>query len=144
MAEKADVLIGAVLLPGASAPKTVSEEMVKNMKKGAVIVDVAIDQGGTVDTIDRVTTHDNPAYEKYGVIHYCVANMPGAVPHTSTKALTGVTLPWLSMIASKGAEAALNASKPLRMGLNTYKGSITCGPVARAMEMECFNLDGII
>ena len=86
---KADLLIGAVLVPGAKAPKTVTEEMVKTMKKGSVIVDVAIDQGGSIETIDRITTHDKPSYEKYGVIHYSVANMPGAVPRTSTFALTG-------------------------------------------------------
>ena len=103
-----DLLIGAVLVPGARAPKTVTEEMVKAMKKGAVIVDVAIDQGGSIETIDRVTTHDNPYYEKYGVIHYSVANMPGAVPRTSTLALTGATLPYLLEIADKGPIKALN------------------------------------
>lgn len=133
---KADVLIGAVLVPGARAPKTVSEDMVRGMKKGSVIVDVAIDQGGTVETIDRITTHDNPAYEKHGVIHYSVANMPGAVPHTSTWALTGVTLPYLLQIADKGVEKALRESKPLRLGLNTYKGHITYKAVADAVNGE--------
>jgi len=133
LSSQADVLIGAVLVPGAKAPKTVSEEMVRGMKKGSVIVDVAIDQGGTVETIDRITTHDNPAYEKHGVIHYSVANMPGAVPHTSTWALTGVTLPYLMQIADKGVKSALLESKPLMLGLNTYKGSITYKAVAQAM-----------
>jgi alanine dehydrogenase len=122
----ADLLIGAVLVPGAKAPKTVSEAMVRTMKKGSVIVDVAIDQGGSIETIDRVTTHDNPCYEKHGVIHYSVANMPGAVPKTSTFALTGVTLPYFLQIADKGAERALEENADLAKGLNTYAGSITC------------------
>jgi len=133
---RADVLVGAVLLPGAKAPKTVSEDMVKSMKKGSVIVDVAIDQGGTVETIDRVTTHDNPAYEKHGVIHYSVANMPGAVAYTSTQALTGVTLPWLEKIANEGVESAIKNSKPLEYALNTYKGYVTCKPVADGLGFE--------
>ena len=107
MVKKADLLIGAVLVTGAKAPKIVSEDMVKTMKKGAVIVDVAIDQGGSIATIDRATTHDNPCYEKYGVIHYSVANMPGAVPRTSTYALTGATLPYLVKLAQKGVKQAL-------------------------------------
>jgi alanine dehydrogenase len=133
---KADVLIGAVLVPGAKAPKTVTEEMVKNMKDGSVIVDVAIDQGGTVETIDRITYHDSPAYEKHGVMHYSVANMSGAVPHTSTWALTGVTLPYLIEIANKGTENALKQSEALRLGLNTYKGHITYKAVAEAMGKD--------
>ncbi|MBN2878086.1 MAG: alanine dehydrogenase [Clostridia bacterium] len=134
--KRADVLIGAVLLPGAKAPKTVSEEMVKTMKKGSVIVDVAIDQGGTVETIDRVTTHDNPSYEKHGVIHYSVANMPGAVAYTSTQALTGVTLPWLQKLANEGVEEAIRYSQPLQYALNTYKGHVVCKPVADALGYE--------
>ena len=139
--KKADVLVGAVLLPGAKAPKTVSEEMVKSMKKGSVIVDVAIDQGGTVETIDRVSTHDNPAYEKHGVIHYSVANMPGAVAYTSTQALTGVTLPWLVKLANEGVENAIRNSKPLEYALNTYKGKVTCKPVADDLGYEHFAFD---
>ncbi|MEX1377628.1 MAG: alanine dehydrogenase [Eubacteriales bacterium] len=134
--KKADVLIGAVLLPGAKAPKTVSEDMVRSMKKGSVIVDVAIDQGGTIETVDRVTTHDDPAYEKHGVIHYSVANMPGAVAYTSTQALTGVTLPWLEKLANEGVENAIRNSKPLELALNTYKGYVTCQPVAEALGYE--------
>ncbi len=99
---KADLFVSSVLVPGARAPKIVSESMVKKMKKGSVIVDVAIDQGGSVETIDRVTTHDSPCYEKHGVIHYSVANMPGAVPRTSTMALAGATLPYVLKIAEKG------------------------------------------
>lgn len=131
-----DLLIGAVLIAGAKAPKVVSEAMVKTMKPGAVIVDVAIDQGGSIETVDRVTTHDHPCYEKYGVIHYSVANMPGAVPRTSTYALTGVTLPYLLQLADKGPERALREDRTLLAGLNTYRGTISCEPVARAMMSE--------
>lgn len=136
MVKKADLLVGAVLIPGARAPKTVSEEMVKTMKKGSVIVDVAIDQGGSIATIDRVTTHDNPCYEKYGVIHYSVANMPGAVPRTSTFALTGATLPYLLEIADKGIEQAMIDDSALMGGLNTYNGLITFKAVAESMNMS--------
>ena len=130
LAKQADLLIGAVLVTGARAPKTITEEMVKTMKKGSVIVDVAIDQGGSVETIDRVTTHDNPCYEKHGVIHYSVANMPGAVPRTSTHALTGVTLPYIIEIAEKGVLRALEENEALRKGLNTCEGEITYKPIA--------------
>jgi alanine dehydrogenase len=133
---EADLLIGAVLVVGAKSPKVVSESMVRTMKKGSVIVDVAIDQGGSIETIDRITTHDNPCYEKYGVIHYSVANMPGAVPRTSTYALAGATLPYLLQIAGKGAECAMLEDVGLLAGLNTYQGKITCEPVALAMNTE--------
>ncbi len=133
---EADLLIGAVLVVGAKTPKVVRENMVKTMKKGSVIVDVAIDQGGSIETIDRITTHDNPCYEKYGVIHYSVANMPGAVPHTSTHALAGATLPYLLQIAGKGVERAMMEDDGLLAGLNTYQGKITCEPVARAMNAD--------
>ena len=135
--EKADVLIGAVLVAGAKAPKTVTEAMVKTMKPGSVIVDVAIDQGGTVETIDRITTHDNPAYIKHGVVHYSVANMPGAVAYTSTQGLTGVTLPWLEKLAGQGVEEAIRNSVPLQKALNTYKGLVVCKPVADALGYTC-------
>ncbi|WP_160671064.1 alanine dehydrogenase [Clostridium sp. C8-1-8] len=133
--EKADLLIGAVLVAGASAPKIVSKEMVKTMKKGSVIVDVAIDQGGSIETIDRVTTHDNPCYEKYGVIHYSVANMPGAVPKTSTLALEAATLPYLIEIADNGVEHAILKDEALLLGLNTYEGNITCKAVAESLKL---------
>lgn len=136
MVSHADLLIGAVLVPGARAPKTVTELMVKNMKKGSVIVDVAIDQGGSIETIDRVTTHDNPCYEKHGVIHYSVANMPGAVPRTSTYALTGVTLPYLLKIVNKGTEKAMLEDESLLLGLNTYKGHLTSQPVAESLGLQ--------
>lgn len=140
----ADLLIGAVLVPGARAPKTVTVEMVKTMKKGTVIVDVAIDQGGSIETIDRVTTHDTPCYEKYGVIHYSVANMPGAVPRTSTFALTGVTLPYLLQLANKGVEKALLENKPLFAGLNTYDGQVVCKSVAESLSMEWINAESLL
>lgn len=134
--KNADLLIGAVLVTGASAPKTVTEEMVKTMKKGSVIVDVAIDQGGSIETIDRVTTHDNPSYEKYGVIHYSVDNMPGAVPRTSTLALESATLPYLVQIANKGLRKSLLEDSSLLLGLNTYNGYITSKPVADSLKMK--------
>jgi alanine dehydrogenase len=137
--KNADLLVGAVLVAGASAPKIVSEAMVKTMKKGSVIVDVAIDQGGSIETIDRITTHDNPSYEKYGVIHYSVANMPGAVPRTSTFALEAATLPYLISIAQKGLKKALMDDPALMLGLNTYDGNITCKAVAKSLGYEYKN-----
>lgn len=133
--QRADLLIGAVLVPGAKAPKLVTEDMVKTMKQGSVIVDVAIDQGGSVETIDRVTTHENPSYVKHGVVHYSVANMPGAVPRTSTKALEGSTLPYILQLADSGTEA-LNDNKPLMRGLNTFRGKLTNKAVAESLGME--------
>jgi alanine dehydrogenase len=133
--QTADLLIGAVLIPGARAPKLVSEEMVKRMKKGAVIVDVAIDQGGSIETIDRVTTHSDPIYEKHGVIHYAVANMPGAVPRTSTLALTNATLPYVMELADKGFEIAIRDNAMLKLGVNTHQGHITYQAVAEAVGL---------
>ncbi len=128
---EADLLIGAVLIPGAKAPKLVTEEMVKSMKPGSVIVDVAIDQGGIVETDDHVTTHDNPTFEKYGVIHYSVANMPGAVPRTSTIALTNVTVPYALQIANKGVYKAIIENHALKLGVNVANGEITYEAVAK-------------
>jgi len=127
------------LVAGKSAPKTVTEEMVKSMKKGSVIVDVAIDQGGSIATIDRVTTHDDPCYEKFGVIHYSVANMPGAVPRTSTFALEASTLNYALQLTEKGIETALMENDSLLKGLNTYRGNITCRPVAESLELPYYN-----
>ena len=129
--KEADLLIGAVLIPGAKAPKLVSEEMVKTMKPGSVIVDVAIDQGGIVETNDHVTTHDNPTFEKHGVIHYAVANMPGAVPRTSTIALTNVTVPFALQIANKGVFKAISENPSLKLGVNVAAGEITFEAVAK-------------
>lgn len=134
--KKADLLIGAVLVTGASAPIIVTEEMVKTMKKGSVIVDVAIDQGGSIETIDRVTTHDHPSYEKYGVLHYSVANMPGAVPRTSTFALEAATLPYLLELVDKGVKNALLQNPALMKGLNTFNGKVTCKSVAQSLKVE--------
>ncbi|MBW7458223.1 alanine dehydrogenase, partial [Paenibacillus sepulcri] len=111
------------------------EEMVKTMKKGSVIVDVAVDQGGTIATIDRVTTHSDPIYEKHGVLHYAVANMPGAVPRTSTYALTNVTIPYALVLANQGLEQAAVLNPSLGKGVNTYKGHVTHPQVAEAVGM---------
>lgn len=125
-----DLVIGAVLIPGAKAPRLVSEDMVRKMSEGSVIVDVAIDQGGIFETVDRITTHDNPTYVKHGVLHYAVANMPGAVPRTSTIALTNVTIPYALQIANQGLVNAIDKNATLRKGLNTCNGCITHKPVA--------------
>ena len=132
----ADLVVGCVLIPGATAPKLVTEEMVKSMRPGSVLVDVAIDQGGSIETIDRITTHSDPYFVKHGVIHYSVANMPGAVPRTSTLALTGATLPYALKIANMGAEAACKADPALMKGLNTYNGHLTFKAVADAQGLK--------
>lgn len=132
---EADLLVGAVLLTGAAAPKLVSRGMVRQMKPGSVIVDVAIDQGGSIETI-RPTSHENPVYVEEGVIHYAVTNMPGAVPHTSTLALTNATLPFLLEIADKGIPGVFKGSPPLRKGLNTWQGKLTHQGVAEAFGLD--------
>ena len=131
----ADLVVGAVLVPGAVAPKLIRKEDLKLMKKGAVIVDVAIDQGGNAET-SHVTTHDDPIFEVDGIIHYCVANMPGAVARTSTLALANATLPYGLKIAGKGVEAACAADKGLLEGLNCYDGKCTYKGVAEALNLE--------
>ena len=133
--KNADLIVGAVLLPGAKAPKIVTEEMVKTMKEGSVIVDVAIDQGGCIETCDHVTTHDNPTFTKHGVVHYSVANMPGAVPRTSTMALSNATLPYILKLANQGSDA-LKEDPGFMKGLNTYQGKYTCKAVASALNGE--------
>ncbi|HMM22705.1 MAG TPA: alanine dehydrogenase [Selenomonadales bacterium] len=133
--KKADLVVGAVLLPGAKAPKLVTEEMVKGMQAGSVIVDVAIDQGGSVETIDRVTTHSNPTFEKYGVIHYSVANMPGAVARTSTFALTNATLDYALQIANKGWRKAVSENPGLAKGVNVLDGKCTYPGVAEGLKL---------
>lgn len=127
---EADLVIGAVLIPGAAAPKLVTRAMLKQMKDGAVLVDIAIDQGGCFET-SKATTHDDPTFIVDGVVHYCVANMPGAVARTSTFALTNATLPFTLALANKGAKAALNADAHLARGLNVAHGEITYEPVAK-------------
>jgi alanine dehydrogenase len=134
-AKEADLLVGAVLIPGARAPKLVTEAMVKSMKPGAVIVDVAIDQGGTIETVDRVTTHADPFFIKHDVVHYSVANMPGAAPRTSTFALTNSTLPYALRIANKGVLAAMREDIALLRGLNTFGGKLTYKAVADAQSL---------
>jgi len=141
---KADLVIGAVLIPGARAPKLVTTDMVKMMKTGAVIVDVAIDQGGSIETIDRVTTHMDPVYEKYGVIHYSVANMPGAVPRTSTYALTNVTLPYALQLANKGWHRALAESSALARGANVAAGHVTYEAVAQAHNLPFTPIEQVL
>lgn len=133
---ESDLVIGAVLITGAKAPILVTEDMVKAMKKGSVIIDVAVDQGGIVETADRVTTHTDPTYEKYEVIHYAVANMPGAVPRTSTIALTNVTIPYALQIANKGILQAFKENKSLLYGVNVAGGSITYKAVADELGLE--------
>ena len=126
-----DLLIGAVLIPGATAPKLVTRDMLSMMKKRAVMVDVAVDQGGCFETT-KPTTHSDPVYEVDGILHYCVANMPGAVPRTSTMALTNVTLPFALKIANMGVRDAMQADPHLANGVNTFDGHLTCEPVAKA------------
>lgn len=133
--KNADLVVGCVLIPGAKAPKLVTEEMVKTMKPSSVLVDVAIDQGGSIETIDRITTHKDPFFVKHGILHYSVANMPGAVPRTSTMALTGATLPYALKIANLGPEAACKADPALMKGLNTYDGHLTYKAVADAQDL---------
>jgi len=142
--KRADLLIGAVLIPGAKAPSLVTEDMVRTMKPGAVIVDVAIDQGGIVETIDRVTTHAVPTYVKHGVVHYSVANMPGAVPRTSTIGLTNVTLPYARALASKGWRRAIDDDPALRLGLNVVNGKVVYQAVARAHDLPYTPLEGAL
>ena len=139
-----DLLIGGVLIPGKKAPHLVTEEMVKTMKKGSVIVDVAIDQGGCIETIDRVTYHNNPVYERHGVVHYSVGNMPGAVARTSTLALTNVTLPYAIQLANKGWKKACKEDSALALGLNTHAGKITCKGVSEAFGYEFVPLEKVI
>lgn len=143
-AKETDLLIGAVLIPGARAPKLVTEEIVKTMKPRSVIVDVAIDQGGCVETIKGPTTHSNPVFEKHGVIHYAVANIPGAVPRTSTMALNNVTVRYALDIARKGWKQAVREDPCLAKGVNTAMGRVVCRPVAEACGMECASLDEVL
>ncbi len=140
---RADVVIGAVLVPGAKAPRLVTRAMVETMKPGSVIVDVAIDQGGCVET-SHVTSHSNPTYLVNGVLHYGVPNIPGAVPRTSTYALSNATLPYALKLANLGFEGAIKCDAALAKGVNTYKGFLTCPAVAEAFGMECHLLDTLL
>ncbi|MBO0725782.1 MAG: alanine dehydrogenase [Blastocatellia bacterium] len=141
--EHADLVIGAVLIPGASAPMLVTREMLKSMHKGAVIVDVAVDQGGCIETT-KPTTHSDPTFYIDDVLHYCVANMPGAVPRTSTFALTNATLPFAIKLANKGFKDAIAKDRHLKAGVNTYKGHITYEAVAESQGLKYKSIDDLI
>lgn len=140
---QADLVIGSVLIPGASAPKLIRREMIAAMRKGSVLVDVAIDQGGCCET-SRPTTHTDPIYVVDGVIHYCVSNMPAAVPHTSTFALNNATFPYLFELANRGLEGACARSHPITEGVNTYKGYVTYPAVAESQGREWRDLRGLL
>jgi alanine dehydrogenase len=140
---EADLLVGGVLIPGAEAPKLVTRDMIKSMKRGSVIVDVAIDQGGCVET-SKPTTHSDPTYIVDDVVHYCVANMPGGVPKTSTLALNNATLPFLVKLANKGYQKALGEDKNFLAGLNIHKGDVTYKAVADVFGHEYVNPSSVI
>jgi len=140
---QADVVIGAVLIPGARAPKLISRDMLSDMQAGAVIVDVAIDQGGCIETA-RPTTHSDPVYEVDGIVHYCVANMPGGVPVTSTRALTNATLPYVEAIADHGLAEAVARDPSLGRGVNVLEGKITHEAVAEAHGLDCTALSDVL
>jgi alanine dehydrogenase len=129
---EADLVVGAVLIPGAQAPKIIKEDMVKQMRTGSVVVDVAIDQGGCIETMNRITSHENPYFLEHGIVHYSVPNMPGAVPRTSTFALSNATLSYALQLANKGADAAIAANPALKHGLNVYQGKVVNKAVAEA------------
>jgi alanine dehydrogenase len=139
----ADLVVGAVLIPGAAAPKLVRREMLSRMKRGAVMVDVAIDQGGCFET-SHATTHTDPVYYVDGVLHYCVSNMPAAVPHTSTFALNNATFPYLMQLANKGLERACEDSEPIRQGVNTCQGAITYAAVAESQNRPWKTLSAVM
>jgi alanine dehydrogenase len=138
--KEADVVVGAVLIPGAKAPKLITREMLKTMRPGSVLVDVAIDQGGCFET-SKATTHGDPIYTVDGVVHYCVANMPGAVPRTSTMALTNATLPYALEIANIGWKKAMQESEEIRLGANVIDGKVTYKAVAEAFDLEYVSID---
>jgi alanine dehydrogenase len=140
---RADLLVGAVLIKGAKAPKLVTREMISTMNPGSVVVDVAVDQGGCIETT-YPTTHSNPTFLVDGVVHYCVANMPGAVPRTSTYALSSATLPYTVKLAKMGPEAAIQADPALAKGVNIYRGNITYPAVAEAFDLGCVPLETLL
>jgi alanine dehydrogenase len=139
----ADIVVGAVLVPGAKAPKLISNDLVSRMRPGSVLVDISIDQGGCFED-SRPTTHDAPVYRVHDCIFYCVANMPGAVPHTSTYALTNVTLPYALELANLGWREAMRKDRALALGLNTHDGVVTYGPVAQAHGLESVKLEEVL
>jgi len=141
---ESDLVVGSVLIPGAKAPKLVTEDMIKSMSPGSVVVDIAIDQGGCFETSEKVTTHDNPTFEKHGVVHYTVANMPGAVPRTSTIALTNNTIPYALQIANKGYLHACLDNPALKLGLNTLDGHVVYKAVAEAQGLAYTPVDHVL
>ena len=141
--KEADVVVGAVLIPGAKAPKLITKEMLSSMKPGSVLVDVAIDQGGCFET-SKATTHTEPTYIVDGVVHYCVANMPGAVAKTSTMALTNATLPYAVQIANKGWKQAMADNKEIKLGANVVQGKVTYEGVAQAFDLPCVEVDELL
>ena len=141
--KEADLIIGAVLIPGAKAPVLITKEMLKEMKAGTVLIDVAVDQGGCIETC-KPTTHDNPTYVIDGIVHYCVPNMPGAVPFTSTLALTNVTFPYISQLANKGWKKACAENEELKKGLNVVNGKVVYAPVANTFNLKLDSLEGIL
>jgi alanine dehydrogenase len=143
LVQRADVVVGAVLIPGAKAPKLVTREMLKTMKPGSVLVDVAIDQGGCFET-SKATTHSDPIYTVEGVVHYCVANMPGAVPKTSTMALTNATLPYAVEIANNGWEKAVKENPEIKLGANVINGHVTYKGVADAFGLAYVPVDSLL
>jgi len=140
---QADLVVGAVLIPGASAPRLITRELISKMKRGTVIVDIAIDQGGCLET-SRPTTHTDPVFLVDGVLHYCVSNMPAAVPHTSTFALTNATFPYLLQLANYGLERAAQENPAIAGGVNTYRGHITCAAVAESQNKDWRELDSLL
>jgi alanine dehydrogenase len=140
---QADLVVGAVLIPGASAPRLIRRKLISEMKRGAVIVDISIDQGGCLET-SHATTHSDPVYLVDGVLHYCVSNMPAAVPHTSTFALTNATFPYLLQLANVGLERAASESAAIAGGVNTYRGHITCAAVAESQSKHWRELKSLL
>lgn len=141
--KNSDLIVGAVLIPGAKAPHLITRDMLKFMKKGTVLVDVAVDQGGCIETC-KPTTHENPTYEIDGIVHYCVANMPGAVPYTSTLALTNATLPYAIQLANKGWQAACNQNEDLKKGLNVVAGKVVYKAVADAFGLSYTSVEEVL
>jgi len=141
--QRAELVIGAVLLPGAKAPCLVTEEMVASMAPGSVVVDVAVDQGGCIETI-HPTSHSHPTYVEHGVLHYAVPNIPGAVPRTSTYALSNATLPYVTELANRGLAEAADRNSALRRGVNTFAGHVTHQAVAETFEMEYVPVEELI
>jgi len=143
LVKSADLIVGAVLIPGAKAPHLVTRDMLKLMKKGTVLVDVAVDQGGCIETC-KPTTHEDPIYEIDGIVHYCVANMPGAVPYTSTLALTNATLPYAIQLANKGWQKACAQNEDLKKGLNVVNGKVVYKAVADAFGLKFTSVEEVL